>query len=31
MEYGLVERSEHAEPEPGPGVDIYVLEQLAEG
>ena len=32
MEYGLVERSEYAEPEPGhPGIDMDVLEQLAEG
>ena len=32
MEYGLIERTEHAEPEPGPpGVDMDVLEQLAEG
>ena len=34
MESGLVERSETAEhePEPGPpGVDMNVLEQLAEG
>ena len=32
MESGLVERSETAEPEPGPpGVDMDVLDQLAEG
>ena len=32
MKYGLLERSEYAEPEPGPpGVDMDVLEQLAEG
>ena len=32
MGYGLVERSKHAEPEPGPpAIDMDVLEQLAEG
>ena len=34
MESGLVERRETAEPEPEPGppgVDMHVLEQLADG